>query len=420
MTATQFHVVSFEGPDVYARAGGIATRISGLCEALAELGFETHLWFVGDPDLPGHEQHGQLHLHRWCQWISRYHPHGVYDGQEGKRDDCSRSLAPRMLEVMLSRLGNGGRAVVLAEEWQTVGAVMHLDHLLREAGLRHRVPILWNANNTFGFDRIDWRALERASTITTVSRYMNHCMQGLGVDPLVIPNGLSAETLQPAHVDHAAGELRHHLDGRTVLAKVARFDPDKRWMLAIETVAELKKAGWRPLLVARGGLEAHGADVMGAAAAAGLRVRDRDIDVPGAGGLAQAMRDIGEIDVVNIRSQLDWPARYLLYQESAAVLANSSHEPFGLVGLETMAVGGIACTGCSGEDYAVPGHNALVMQTADPQEFVALFEQLHASPYEERAMREAGRDTARQYEWSAVVRRALLPRVRMAERARPN
>jgi hypothetical protein len=69
-----FHLLSFEGPDDYARAGGIATRVTGLAQALAEAGYETHLWFVGDPDLPGHERHDQLQLHRWCQWISRYHP----------------------------------------------------------------------------------------------------------------------------------------------------------------------------------------------------------------------------------------------------------------------------------------------------------------------------------------------------------
>ena len=78
----QYHILAFEGPDPYARAGGIASRISGLAYVLAESGFETHLWFVGDPDLPGYEIHQQLHLHRWCQWISRYHPAGVYDTEK--------------------------------------------------------------------------------------------------------------------------------------------------------------------------------------------------------------------------------------------------------------------------------------------------------------------------------------------------
>jgi hypothetical protein len=51
----------------------------------------------------------------------------------------------------------------------------------------------------------------------------------------------------------------------------------------------------------------------------------------------------------------------VLFSGSAAVLANSGREPFGLVGLETMAAGGVACTGSTGEDYVVPGQNALVL-----------------------------------------------------------
>jgi hypothetical protein len=97
----QFHVLSFEGPDTYARAGGIATRVSGLAQALADADFDTHLWFIGDPELPGHETQERLHLHRWCQWISRHHPAGVYDGEEGKRLDYARSLPPFLLREAL-------------------------------------------------------------------------------------------------------------------------------------------------------------------------------------------------------------------------------------------------------------------------------------------------------------------------------
>jgi glycosyltransferase involved in cell wall biosynthesis len=95
------------------------------------------------------------------------------------------------------------------------------------------------------------------------------------------------------------------------------------------------------------------------------------------------------------------------------VLANSGHEPFGLVGLETMAVGGVACTGGSGEDYAVPGYNALVLETMDPQEFIGLFEELRRNPVRERAIRRAGRLTAQHYVWPQVLQRNLLPRVRL-------
>src|ERR1700755_455734 len=78
---TQFHVLSFEGPDAYSRIGGLETRVAGLCEALVHAGLDTHLWFVGQPDLPGYEERERLHLHRWCQWLSQYHPRGVYDGE---------------------------------------------------------------------------------------------------------------------------------------------------------------------------------------------------------------------------------------------------------------------------------------------------------------------------------------------------
>ena len=268
----QFHILSFEGPDGYARAGGIASRITGLSEALAEAGFETHLWFVGDPHLPGHESRGQLALHRWCQWISHYHPAGVYDGEEGKRADYAASLPPFLLrEVLLPHLQRGGRAVVLAEEWHTVDTVLHLDWLLRNAQVRDKVTIFWNANNIFSFDRIAWDRLAAAAVITTVSRFMKYQLWGRGVNPLVIPNGLTADAFVPPDRE-ALALLRSRLHNRTLLSKVARWDPDKRWLLTIETVRVLKNLGWRPLLIARGGVEEHGAEVLAKAAAAGLRV----------------------------------------------------------------------------------------------------------------------------------------------------
>ena len=408
----QFHILSFEGPDGYAGAGGIASRITGLVQALADAGYETHLWFVGDPALPGHESRETLHLHRWCQWISQYHPSGVYDGEEGKRIDYAASLPPFLLrEVLLPYVQNGGHAIVLAEEWHTVDAVLHLDWLLREAHVRDQVTILWNANNTFSFHRIDWHRLAEAAIITTVSRYMKQLMQGWGINPLVIPNGLSTEALiRPER--QAVAAFRSRLRDRMVLCKVARWDPDKRWLLAIDIVGALKQQGWRPLLVARGGVEAHGGEVLGAAARAGLRVAERVFSDSGVYGLLKAVEDLEDIDVVSLGSPVTLPSRRVLFQASSAVLANSGHEPFGLVGLETMAVGGVACTGCSGEDYAVPGYNALVLETNDPREFTALFSELHTNPMRERALRRAGSATAKHYMWPKIIQHLLLPRIR--------
>jgi glycosyltransferase involved in cell wall biosynthesis len=117
---------------------------------------------------------------------------------------------------------------------------------------------------------------------------------------------------------------------------------------------------------------------------------------------------------VNLCSHVDPLARRLLFRGSDAVLANSSHEPFGLVGLETMAAGGLACTGCTGEDYAVAGQNALVLETGEPREFLGMFARLRESPEQARAIRHAGRVTARHFSWPAIVERILLPRVALA------
>lgn len=410
----RIHVLSFEGPDGYACAGGIASRVTGLAESLAALSFDTHLWFIGDPSLAGHETRGNLTLHRWCQWISRFHPAGVYDGEEGKRIDYAASVPPFLIEELLPHLRRSGDASVMAEEWQTADAVLHLDWLLRRAGLRSRVNILWNANNTFGFDRIDWGRLASASTITTVSRYMKHRMREWGVEALVIPNGLTADAfISPA--PRAAAELNRRFADRLLLAKVARWDPEKRWVMAIEIVARLKQEGWRPLLVARGGVEPYGREVLATAEAAGLQVVQRQ-NPQGVSGVLEALSEVHGADIVVLNSHVGPDSRRMLFQGAAAVLANSAHEPFGLVGLETMAVGGLACTGCSGEDYAMPGRNALVLQTADPDEFLAQFGRLRANPNRESAIRKAARMTAKQYLWPDIIERDILPRIPLFNR----
>ncbi|HTY17704.1 MAG TPA: glycosyltransferase, partial [Myxococcota bacterium] len=111
-------------------------------------------------------------------------------------------------------------------------------------------------------------------------------------------------------------------------------------------------------------------------------------------------------------------ARRVLLRGGDAVLANSGHEPFGLVGLETMAAGGLACLGATGEDYAVPGRNALVLETGDPAEFLGMFGRLRSRPEEAQAMRRAGRATARHFAWPEVVQRVLMPRIELAHPTR--
>jgi glycosyltransferase involved in cell wall biosynthesis len=179
----------------------------------------------------------------------------------------------------------------------------------------------------------------------------------------------------------------------------------------------MKRQSWRPLLIARGGTEPHGEEVIDAARSRGLEVIERKWRGPGVRGLMEALRDVGDADMVLLRSHVDPEARRTLFRGVNAVLANSQHEPFGLVGLETMAAGGIACTGCSGEDYAIAGQNALVLETADPQEFVGLFERLRSNPSAATALRRSGRSTAQRYAWPQVARGVLLPRIELARAA---
>ncbi|MGH7690500.1 MAG: glycosyltransferase, partial [Gemmatimonadaceae bacterium] len=188
-----------------------------------------------------------------------------------------------------------------------------------------------------------------------------------------------------------------------------------RWLLAVDTTAELKRQGRRPLLVARGGMEAHGGEVLQRMRADGLRVIQRPLLRPGEEGLIDAARDTDAADVVLLTTPLDRAASQLLFAASTAVLANSGHEPFGLVGLEAMAAGGVACVGGTGEDYVVPGRNALVLQTTEPREVITEFERWQRHPEEARALRHQALTTARWFAWSRIVRRDLLPRLFAAE-----
>ena len=109
---------------------------------------------------------------------------------------------------------------------------------------------------------------------------------------------------------------------------MARWDPDKRWLLAVETLSLLKQQGWQPLLLARGGVEAHGAEVLRAAAMAGLRVAERTAG-PGVRGFLDTLDALDTIGFVGLRTPLDAASRRVLFQGADAVLANSGHERLG-------------------------------------------------------------------------------------------
>ena len=402
---TEFVVMSFEGPDQYSKAGGLGVRVAELSAALAERGFDTHVMFVGDPNLPAEETvgDGRLHLHRWCQWVSRYYPEGVYQGENEKLYDFNESAPWYVMDKIVRPAAERGRIVaILGEEWHTAEAVSRISDLLYRNGLRKQVVQFWNANNTMSFHRINWGRLSFTNTVTTVSRYMKHIMWGFGCDPLVIPNGIPRRALDPVD-ESAVASVRATLKGDPLLFKIGRFDPDKRWNMAVETVARLKGMGMRPVLPIRGGIEPHGAEVIGNARALGLTVKEVRADGRSVADCLQALASAGPADVLDLRFFLPDDFVRIMYRAADAVLANSGHEPFGLVGLEVMGAGGIAFTGSTGEDYAIPFENSMVLDTADPGEIAGYVAHLQNHPSEKEEIRLGAARTAATFVWDRVL-----------------
>jgi len=406
---TVFALLSFEGPDQYSQAGGLGVRMKGLSRTLAQLGYETHLFFCGDPDLPGEEAHeaGRLHYHRWCQWISARHRDGVYDGEDEKIRDWNSSLPLSLInQVIAPAIASDRNVVLMGEEWHTASSMNLISDSLYYRGLRDRVVMLWNANNTFGFHRINWGALAFATSMTTVSRYMKFKMWDSGQNPMVIPNGIPRSSIRDSDPE-AVAELRAAAATDHFCFKIGRFDPDKRWLMAVSAAGYLKRHDRRLRLLMRGGREPHGGEVFAHAENQGLTVID--VNAPSEpSGLAAILREHPEADVINLTSFVSDDMLGVIYSACDAVLANSGHEPFGLVGLEVMAAGGLAVTGSTGEDYAEAFRNALVLETNDPIELVTELNLLKQRPKLAAAIRRRGKVTARQYTWEKVIDQLLL------------
>ena len=407
---TIFVSLCFEGPDThYSIAGGLGTRVTELTESLAQVGYETHLIFIGDPNEPAEERRvdGKLILHRWSQWISRYYPNGVYDGEEHKLYDYNETVPAYVrTHIVEPAVAQGKLVVVLGEDWHTAEAISRISDELHWYGLRDRVLLMWNNNSLMSMHRINWGRLNYVAAITTVSRYMKHRMWDWHVNPLVIPNGIPRRYLDP--VDPVAtqelrsvmtaGEREHQF-----LFKIGRFDPDKRWVMAIEAAARMKYSGQPMRMVIRGGMEPHGGDVLSRARHLGLHVKDIEARRPTVPECIQLMRDAGEADIYNLRFFVPEEFVRLCYAGADAVLANSGHEPFGLVGLEVMAAGGIAFTGSTGEDYVTSFENAVALETEDPDEIVGYLTHLARDPQDRQKIRRSGHRTACQFIWDEVI-----------------
>ena len=428
---TTFIVLSFEGPDIYSMVGGLGSRITHLTNTLSEMGFQIHHIFIGDPKMKGVEarEGGKLILHRWCQWISEYHPGGVYDGEEGKVYDLTQSVPPFVVhEIAKPALSEGKVVAVLGEEWHTAETMCRISDLLYYSGLRDKTLMFWNANNTYGFERIDWRRLSFTTTITTVSKYMKQIMLEMGINSLVIPNGIPkvfTNEVKEKDVSTLRGLLG---DDLLILSKVARLHPDKGWKPAVLAVENLKKLGAKVVLLARGGGEAYGMKISRLPRSPNIIVKDillredpqkcyyhamfKNDFTP----YFEALDKHGSSDILNLLFPIPHSLLQVIYKASDVVLANSVHEPFGLVGLEAMAAGAVVFCGCSGEDYATHMHNAIVLDTYTANEISFYVDYLRTHPERKQAMQKAARQTAEQWTWEEVVNRLICKLEYQAQR----
>ena len=404
-------MVSFEGPDQYSQAGGLGVRARELCRAFAALGFRTTLVFVGDPDKPGAELEQGVQLVRWGQQISDRYRNGVYEGELAKIRDLTATLPDALIESIIQPAAEAGRTTaVLCEEWHTAWFCRALSDRLYTLGLRQNAVLLWNANNLFGFDAIDWPVLEFIASITTVSKYMKHLMWPYGVNPVVIPNGIPESAL--VEVDQSAARAIRAAAGTPCLAfKIGRFSPDKRWTQAVAAIAELRNEGVPARMLIRGGMEPYGATVLAFAAESGLEVTDWYEPVADAGGIVRALTETEGAPIVHLRRFLPDQVITEINAGATAVLTNSGHEPFGLVGLEAMAAGGVAMVGATGEEYARPYGNAIVVETDDPSEIASALRGLVEQPALAARLRAAARRDAADFAWPIVID-GLLERLR--------
>ena len=395
-------ILAFEGPDRYASIGGLGTRVTQMATALGAIGCVVDLIFVGDPASAAVEKKGNVTLRRWSQWISAHHPRNAYDGEMEKIADWESSLPAFVVDqIVAPTAASDERTLVICEEWQTAGVAVAIDQLARLRGIRNTLTLIWNANNTYGWEHVDFQALRAAAAVTAVSKYMKFELARYGVPSLVIPNGIETRLLSGAD-PRLLAEMKQALAGRPTLVKVGRFDPDKNWLQAVDALAELHASGINARMIVRGGRDPYADVVFARAHERGLNVER--IGYEGSDG-HKVIDGIALADgpIIHLRAFLDDATLYALYAAADAVLANSGKEPFGLVGLEVMAAGGIAVCGATGEEYAEPFVNAIVCDTSDGRELATYLRALFANPGIADEMRRAGAETVGRYTWGHAL-----------------
>ncbi len=196
--------------------------------------------------------------------------------------------------------------------------------------------------------------------------------------------------------------MKNALVRRPLFVKVGRFELEKGWLQAIEAFAAIRASRSGAMLILRGGRGDCEAQIFHHVRACGLEVERVESDSARPLDVLAAIAAV-RAPIADVRTFIPEPLLAALYRVADAVLANSSREPFGIVGLEVMAAGGVAVTGSTGEEYALPFENALVCDTADPRELYSLVDAVLTDPALSASIRVAAAATAKRYAWPAIV-----------------
>jgi glycosyltransferase involved in cell wall biosynthesis len=184
-------------------------------------------------------------------------------------------------------------------------------------------------------------------------------------------------------------------------------------MSAVEAAACLKQNGAKIRFLCRGGIEAHGSQVLNHARELGLVVEEVSDRPESWEDALEVIRAKGAADLYNLRFSMSPSVLRIFYAAADFVLANSKHEPFGLVGLEAMAAGGVAITGCTGETYSMDGTGAIALDSENVSELVHMIEFLIDHPQRSLAIRQAGPKMAARYTWNNIIE-ILLEKISLA------
>ncbi len=314
---------------------------------------------------------GGLTLHRWAQWISANCPRGVYDGEFGKVADSPTRFRPLCsITSSMPAIAAGAIPILLFEEWQTAECACRVS----EALARH------------GQTRPRALRLEREPLL----RLRAHRLAAADV-------GGHDHDGQPAHAQHRTRRAAPMRASFLTAFRIRAFEPvARRDVAAVRSAfgsrpAPACSSRWRVGNVRRGGRRRSMRSRICATASGRMvldgaqrrsdrrrrRARARRVAARARSrrSTARARSSVGSARRVRagrrgrriFRFGVSASLARTLYAASDGVLANSVSEPFGLVGLEAMAAGGVAFTGGTGEDYAIGGRNAVVLETLDPE-----------------------------------------------------